>query len=304
MLPNVVILGAQKAATTFLQRGLEDHPEALVLPGETDTFFDSCYDPSAVERLAARFAGRQSRKVRVIKNAEYLTQEGIPPRLHAHLPDARLIAILREPVARYVSAYYHFIKYNDLPHVHHEAGIRNILEGEWSESYPRSKTLFDYGCYASGLKRFYGHFKKEQVLCLLHEDVASDSLGALKSVYRFLGIDESHRTSNLHRRSQAVVYSLPRLKILSLRRPLCFKRTEAGFRMRTGPLAKLAWYGGEFADRFLLSRIWANPRPELSIELRRKLTGLYRDEIDELEGLLGRDLSRWREPDKDPTRQT
>ena len=294
MLPNVVIIGAQKAATTFVQRGLEDHPEAVVLPGETETFADSFYGEEAVEKLASRFAGKGLTKVRVVKNAEYLTQDGIPPRLHAHLPGARFIAVLRDPVARFLSAYYHFIKYNNLPRVHHETGIPKILGGEWAESYPRSRTLFDYGCYAQGLKRFYEYFPREQVLCLLHEDVAANSLGALESIYRFLGIDENHRTVNLHRRSQAVVYSLPRLKILSLRNSFCFKKTEAGSRMREGAFAKLAWFGGEFIDRTLLARIWKNPKPVLSDELRNRLAGLYLDEIGELENLLDRNFDSWK----------
>ncbi|MEM0897929.1 MAG: sulfotransferase [Verrucomicrobiota bacterium] len=294
MLPNVVIVGAQKAATTFLQRGLQDHPEAKVIPGETETFSDPTYGPIALRELESSFEGSDAKRVRVIKNAEYLTKPEVPARLRKHLSGARLIAVLRDPVARLLSAYYHLIKYNKLPHVHHEEGIPKVLDGKWSDHYPVSASLLDNGRYATGLRRYYDEFPKEQVLCFLHEDVASDSLGALKSVYRFLEITEDHTTANLRRRSQAVVYSLPRLRLLSLRNPFCFQRTPTGSRMRGGPLAKLAWYGGEFVDRALFAKVWGNQKPFLSDNLAARLYDVFREEVEALESLLGRDLNHWK----------
>ncbi len=294
MLPNIITIGAQKAATTFIQRAFEDHPEVASIPGETVTFEDPYYSVEAVSKLKEGFRRLPAKKRRVVKMAEYLSRPEVPERLHRHIPDCQFIAVLRDPVERFLSAYYHMIRYGALPVVHHSEGIPMVMSGEWARDYPLSQQLLPYGRYGEHLKRYFRYFEREQFLCLLHHEVALDSEAATRQIYRFAGIDESHKTASLARRSQAVVYSMPRLKILALRGPFCFRKTTEGKRLRTGWIGKAAWYGGEAFDRWVMEKVWKNKRPVLSDDHAKLLYEYYAADIDELEVLLSTNLGSWK----------
>lgn len=291
---DFLIIGAQKSASTFVHRALLDHPEVFMPPGETNYFERTIYEETPQEQFDALFAEAEEGQKIGIKRPDYLALAECAVRVANHSPHAKLIVVLRNPVQRALSAYYHYLSASYFPVCDPEKGMTAILEGRWSQ-FPGAATVLSYGCYAEALKRWHDHFPKENIRVRLQEDLIANPQGEMEAMYRFLGIDPSHISKNLMRRSQAVVYSLERAKILTIWHRIARKwhPDRINHYPRFGKISDLIYGGGRALDKYVLARVWRAKRPELSAELRERLHGYYVEDIAKLEGMISRDLSSW-----------
>ncbi len=297
MLPNFIIIGAQKSASTFLQVCLNDHPD-IYMPQEETPFFQSPdYEQSSIRDLDKSFCGR-SEKCLGIKRPDYIGRPEVPKRIATDLPDAKLIAVLRTPIDRAVSAYYHNMKGGFIPLMDVEIGMRKLIsEPSFSEQYRRSPEIIEYGYYFKYLSKYENYWQKGHLLILLHEDIVSNPLKAIQKAYDFLGVSSAFVPKSLNSRPKKMRYNLKRLKFLTLRNRFLFvynqDRTRSFYKKMT--LIDKAVAGAiTVIDRGVISRILADSRPEIGSELRRILYEIYASDIESLEGFLGRDLSSWR----------
>jgi hypothetical protein len=214
VLPDFVIIGAQKAGTTSLMRYLQSHPDVVNEPGVGEVhFFDlrwaqgeqlyRSYFPlrSRVERHRER-TGRTT--LTGEKTPYYLYHPLAPQRAHATIPDARLIAILREPVSR--AASHHRMNVNlgqeelslldaiEAEPARIEPALRCIIEGApWQTWGPAG--LYSYvarGRYAEQLDRWLGYYPRAQLLVLRSEDLAQEPEPTYAKVVEFLGLAPHH----------------------------------------------------------------------------------------------------------------
>jgi hypothetical protein len=102
-LPDFVIVGATKAATTWLSHNLSAHPEVF-LPSQELHYFSRFYDRGE-DWYAAHFQGARATQRIGEKSASYLPHPEAAQRLRRLLPPAKLIAQLRHPVERAYSDY-------------------------------------------------------------------------------------------------------------------------------------------------------------------------------------------------------
>ena len=111
--PNTVIIGAQKSATTWVQRRLAQHPDVYMASGEVHYFDRERNFSQGPEWYARHFQKSGDERIVCEKTPDYLwtTLDGVsgeptdkPERMHALLPDAKLIVVLRDPVRRAISA--------------------------------------------------------------------------------------------------------------------------------------------------------------------------------------------------------
>jgi len=156
MFPNFVIIGAQKSATTFVQHCLSEHPEVYIPKAEIPFFETPDFEQHSLAALERLFDGRREKRLG-IKRPTYIGRPEVPGRITKHLPNAKLIAILRNPIHRAISAYYHNINYGFIPVVDVEEGMRNILNSVYDYKYKRAREIIEFGFYSKYLK-MYGHF--------------------------------------------------------------------------------------------------------------------------------------------------
>ena len=123
-LPNFLILGAQKAGTTSLFDYLGQHPEVYPSPIKETHFFDhggvrqTYAGPvripgpkiKSLEEYEGLFDGVRDEKAVGEATPTYLYLPGVAERIRHHVPEARLIAILRDPVERAYSGYQHAVR--------------------------------------------------------------------------------------------------------------------------------------------------------------------------------------------------
>jgi Sulfotransferase domain len=213
-LPDFVIIGAQKAGTTSLMRYLQSHPDVVTEPGVGEVhFFDirwelgeatyRSYFPTR-HKLRRRRAATSRTTLTGEKTPAYLFHPLAPERAHATIPDARLIAILRNPITR--AASHHRMNANSGID---QLGLGDAIDAEPARVEPSLQRLaagdppmsgydafyYSYvtrGRYADQLHAWLRYFSRDQLLVLRSEDLAADPASTYATTLEFLGLAPHH----------------------------------------------------------------------------------------------------------------
>jgi hypothetical protein len=293
---NFLIVGAQKAATTFIHRCLAEHSAVFIPKDEIRAFEDPEYSNGEVDSLAELLKRAPPHALRGIKRPDYLALAECPARIHAFSPNAQLIVALRDPVQRAISAYYYYMMLGFLPVVTAEDGLQRILNGEYSSAYPKSGDILEYGRYATHLQRYLSFFDRRQILVTFDDDVKRDGLRQIQRVYEFLGIDASFVPQSIRRRHNTGVYSLDRIRFLRLRKGIVYDISEGRPKlvMRPGMFPRVFSATVAGCDRVFLRLFFADDRIGISRDTMAKLYNVFEPEITALERLLEIALGGWR----------
>jgi Sulfotransferase domain len=209
LLPDYLIIGAQRAGTTSLYKYLSRHPGVgAALLGKGAHFFDTNYSRD-LGSYRAHFPTRAHKwYVKRRHDLELVTGEASPYYLaHPHapyriaeaLPDVKLIVLLRDPVERAYSQYQHELARGFETLSFEEAIDREPerLAGEVEKM--RADSSYDSfslqhhsyltrGRYAEQLETWYSLFPREQILVLASEDFFGDPDRIFRRVLEFLGV--------------------------------------------------------------------------------------------------------------------
>lgn len=194
--PSFLIIGAQKAGTSALFKMLAAHPAVLAPAVKEHHFFD---DDAAYARgfgsylkgFPRRPQGGE-RKVTFEATPSYLFIPDAAGRIHRHLPEARLIVVLRDPVKRAFSAWNMFRDFAGHPvhgGLHDPRSFEQAVEDELAgRTTTRAHLYLARGHYAPQLRRFFALFGRDRVLVLDHRDLDRDPAGVMDRCCRFLGL--------------------------------------------------------------------------------------------------------------------
>ena len=295
-LPDIVIIGAQKAGSTFVQQAIQDHPGAWMPRGETPFFEDPHYKPGTAGPFFDHLlAPAEANAVTGIKRPNYLGRPEVPARMAADLRGVKLVVVLRDPVARAVSGYFHYMKTCLIPVQPIEVGMRQLLAGELTQRYPRAADVLDFGFYGRHLERYLQHFPRERLHVVLFADLRDRPLEVVREVYEFIGVDPDVQPQRLEERPMAAMYSLPRLRVNAALRRLDMTTTAdgSGVRRCSGPLAGAARAVRVALDRWLLAPLLPQDKPSLPPDLHEELAEHYRVDVATLRDLLANPLPDW-----------
>ena len=188
ILPEFLIVGAQRAGTTSLYNYLKQHPDMGGWRKEIH-FFDERYwrgldwyrsfFPLELRRSWTRRRGRDL--VCGEATPYYLYHPAGPARVAASVPDVRLVALLRDPIER---AYSHYMLMRRTGR--ERLSFAEAIAAEESRLAPereriandetfrgeehRHHSYLSRGLYAEQLERWLEHFDEEQLLVLRAED--------------------------------------------------------------------------------------------------------------------------------------
>jgi hypothetical protein len=176
-LPNLIVIGASKCGTTSLHRYLARHPQiAMSRDKELDFFIVERNWPKGVEWYSARFpAGTAIRGESSPSYTRAPFYSGVPPRMHAIVPDARLVYMVRDPVDRIVSNWIHATAQGD--------ETRPLAEAVHDDYY------FARSLYWYQISAYLEYYPRARILVLAMVDLANDRRAALRRVYEFLDVD-------------------------------------------------------------------------------------------------------------------
>jgi hypothetical protein len=266
-LPTFLVIGAQKSATTSAIRTLGRHPSVFALPREVH-FFDRHYD-RGIDWYRQRFAGAGGRPVVGESSPSYMYVEPAAERIARHLPRAHLVAILRNPVDRAYSHYWH-----NRTRGREDLEFREAIAAEpdrLAAGDPDVRARYSYldrGRYLAQLRRMGEHFPRESLFVLLFEDLRDDPVTSMGSLYRFLGVEGT---------------VIPPVAVKNRFMTFRSSRLRPSIRRLPGPLRKAA---ARLNVRY-------GPYPPMPANIRGLLKERFREENGALARWLGRDLSAW-----------
>jgi hypothetical protein len=295
--PDFVIIGAAKSASTWLHLALRQHPTVYMPANETRFFEDPYYNANDLGPLLAELQGAPPRAVVGIKCPNYLCIPQCAPRLAQHLPRARLVAILRNPVDRAISQYYHLIRSGQLPLVPADIAFSLYLAGRFDPPYAR-QLVMDFGRYAMGLENFHRVFPPEQLLILTDLDMRSSSLGVFQRVCRYLEIEQtSVPIGGSVPRNQGVYFS-PFLRFIQFmnRYGQTYDPVSGLGTLRPGLLGSSARRVALLGSRLsAATRVFVRDQePAVSAQTRAALLDFYLPDIVKLESMTNMNLSPWK----------
>ena len=296
MLPNFVVIGAQKSASTFIQECISEHPQVWMPSGEIPIFESPDYEKYGISALQQLFKGKKEEKLG-IKRPNYIGKPEVPERIKRHLPEARLIAVLRNPIERAVSAYYHYINYGFIPAIDIEKGMRSILDGAYKDKFKRAHEIIEFGFYYKYLKKYQYFFKKGQILIVFHEEILADKLASIQRVYSFLDLDKEYIPKATESRPQAATYNITRLKLLSMRNLLIYGYNSDRTRLfvkKRNLIGKAIAGLITIIDQMLIAQYFGSKRTTLSKDIEKRLYIVYEEDIHNLQSYIARDLTNWK----------
>ncbi len=197
-LPDAVILGAMKSGTSSLHNYLVQQPGVIEPLRKEVHYFDVNFERGEAW-YRAHFGRVGEPGLNIDSSPYYLFQPAVPPRLQALLPEAKLIVLLRDPVRRAYSHYWHerdkgreTLSFEDAIAAE-AARLGNAHERLADGTLDRSREHqhFSYlarGRYAEQLDRWFAAVPRERFLVLRFEDLARDPLGVLNLTLEFLGL--------------------------------------------------------------------------------------------------------------------
>jgi len=303
--PNFFLVGAPQAGTTSLYAVLDQHPSVFMCPIKEPCFFApevadvtprarQLYDadaaalrryldgPLTTKRAHGlvldwddyRSLFRHLRGETAIGEASvaYLASPAAAAAIRARLPDARIVMMLRNPVDRLFSRYLAARSHGE------RDAFRGWLARIGAEDAARSTPGGSIwpGRYAVHLRRFLDVFPEERVRVFVYDDYVRAPRETLRELFAFLDVDPHVPVDVSERHNVTLAPRWPRLH--QRVRPVA----RAAARMMSGPVL----------DRM---RSWYLA-PRQSVPTREERAAgidVYRDDIRELESLLGRDLSSW-----------
>jgi GT2 family glycosyltransferase len=203
-LPDFLIIGAQKAGTTALHHNLGKHPSIELVPNFRGRFQDwdntketaffsgggGGYGLATLDDYRALF--NDNGRVQGEACPGYEDEKALAAIAEA-IPEARLILICREPVARLESAYNHMMQWHGT-----NPRLRNFGWWDPARSFdenlrreladPRRLGLLRTGIYADSIARVLERFRREQLLVLVAEEYRRDPQGTYDRICDFLGV--------------------------------------------------------------------------------------------------------------------
>ena len=199
-LPDFVIIGAQKGGTSFLYYLLTRH--ALVEPAASKElhFFDSPQrfknGAGWYQRCFPRLGWKEGqRSITGEATPSYLFDPLVPKRIAGVVPQARLIALLRNPIDRAYSHYQMQVKRGT-----------ELLSFEEAIEQPDSSYV-SRGIYVDQLLRWFEFFSRDQMLILRSEDFFGSPVETLGVVLNFLELPGWRpEASELQQRRHAGTY--------------------------------------------------------------------------------------------------
>ena len=293
IMPTFLIIGAGKSGTTSVYHYLRQHPDVYMprikeplffaFEGERVNFMgpgDAEINSRAVttpDRYHGLFADGAGRKALGEASVAYLYYPKAAERVRRHVPEAKLVLLLRCPADRAYANFLHALRLGREP----IANFADALEAEperisarWSHFYHyRSKDW-----YYRQLSAWLQLFPREQILFNLYEYLEDDPLGMMRRIFGFIGVDPDYpintdRKFNVSGQPVGIRFR--------------------NFLRRGTPLVKRVFPDRLRASLSNMILTCSVTQGYMPADVRRALMDDYKPDIDRLANLIGRDLSGW-----------
>lgn len=306
--PNFFLVGAAKAGTTSLYNYLSEHPDIYFSPLKEPNYFSTDIKPEAfsatyrkntfldveqyfshshLPHLQLSFVRKPEYYHRLFENVShqkaigeastsYLYSQEAASNIRNYQPDARILAIIRNPVDRIISHYQMALRYG---HIH--KSFREAVEEDINNPHKGwgiSELFIELGMYYEQLKRYYDTFGQRKVKVLLFDDLVNEPERTIKTCHRFLGVAEQPPA----RFGQHNPARIPRYRYLNKFMTDSGLKNLLKYVLPSALQEKLKTNMFDDGDKVHI--------PQQDIDFLRKI---YKTDIHQTSQLIDRDLTHW-----------
>ena len=274
--PDFIICGVQKCGTTSLLKYLSQHKQIEFQPGGTEIhFFDNSenYKKGQTE-FNKHFKNRNS-NVLIGQSTSTYIYDYIPERMFKYAPDTKLVFILRNPINRAYSHFWHANSKNR-ENLNFEEALKKedsrIKKDYW---HLINYSYFNSGIYMNMVESFSEYYNKKQMHFVILEELKANPVNEINKILDFLKLD----------------------RIINLKTEKAYNQTK---------VSKFSLFGKLFNNRFTRNskllyplyifnnKYFSNKYPIMKQETRNALLEKYIKDIEELEIFLNKKLDFWK----------
>ncbi|MEY8800936.1 sulfotransferase domain-containing protein [Leisingera sp. XS_AS12] len=187
MKPDVLGIGAQKCASSWLHAVAGSHPDiGISNPKEVDFF--SYYFDRGYQWYERHFPQKTGARIWFECSPSYFHDPRAPDRAATYRPELKVLALLRDPVKRAFSNHMHEIIKGHIQPCSFEEGLKN------------NPAYLEQGLYATHLNRWFSAFPQAQVKVLFAEEISASPAQAAEAVFAFFGAGSGFDSAILHER--------------------------------------------------------------------------------------------------------
>jgi hypothetical protein len=217
MMPNFIIIGAPRAGTTSLYHYLNQHPQISMSKIKETNFFtylasqvesdyqirpNSTWPVTTFSQYEALFDIKKNTKAIGEASPVYLYTPNVPKLINKHLPNVKLILILRNPIERAFSSYLKDCR---------EGVEKRSFEVAVTEELQDPKKIIASinfyiraGLYFEHLTRFSEYFNSSQIKILFQEDLYKEPSFVLRNLFDYLEVDNQFVPDTTVRFNEAI----------------------------------------------------------------------------------------------------
>jgi len=288
-LPNFLVIGAAKAGTTTMYFYLNQHPQIYMCPRKEPHYFssDKRYKISTLSEYESLFQG-VSDEILAIGEAStsYLTHPHAAERIQRHLPNTKLIAILRDPANRAYSHYLMSMKVRK-----HKLDSPGYSKQELNDDFAKivsskENVIIQAGFYYRNLEGYLKLFERNQIQVYWFKDFISHPDTVMRNIFEFLGVDTAFNIDKSigNANQGGFIKNQFSEKLIN--------NLKNNYKKYISPIIPMMWEY-KMKKKYVDVRKRNRYKPQLPIEIRQQLIEVYREDILKLQDLLQRDLSIW-----------
>ncbi|MDP9228489.1 MAG: sulfotransferase domain-containing protein [Actinomycetota bacterium] len=278
-LPNLIIIGGLKCGTTSIHHYLGLHPEIqMSKPKELNFFVEELNWDLGFDWYRGRF--NRDFSVRGESSPHYTNlprYTGVAERIHEHVPDAKLLYMVRDPISRILSHWRHAVGAG-----YETRTMEDVLSRDDQSYVTRSM-------YWRQLQPYLEQFDRAQIEIITQEELQSDRGGTMRKAFRYLGVNEDFSSEQFEReweKSTAKESGQYQLMEKLIRLP--------GFRSFDRNFDRLPE-----RMRWMVEKVVHDPdapsapKPELPDSIRERLLSLFGDDVAGLQEFASRRFEGW-----------
>jgi len=311
ILPNFIVVGANKGGTTSIYHYLKQHPEVYLSPVKEPHFFSSDIDVNLFKREFAQNKLQdiekyvngdmqqefhaafirdetQYRKLfKLVKNEKaigelstsYLYSKTAASEIIKLIPKCKIIICLRNPIERAFSHY----RMNLWTGNSNEFDFLKALEDDFDHDpkvWGNAHLYTEIGMYYEQVKRYLDLFDKEHVKIIFTEDMKRDAAGVIRELYEFIGVTSDFTPDTSTQYNEVFT---PKYKNLT------WVLNKSGIR----PLMKK--FSPSFIKKMVVKMFYKgkSDKGEIATAAKAFLVRKLEQDVKQLGLLLNKDLSNW-----------
>ncbi|ELR97382.1 sulfotransferase [Gloeocapsa sp. PCC 73106] len=275
VLPNLIIIGAMKSGTTSLHHYLSLHPEIFMSRDKELKFFveDKNWN-QGIDWYKSHFPGQTKISGESSTGyTKYPVNQRVAEKIHAIIPNAKLIYLLRDPVERVISHYLH----------RYIAGTENLQINDALAKLENNDYIYE-SMYFLQLQQYLNYFPDANILILTLEDLSTNTQQSLEKIFKFLEIESDSYPLKQFKKIHQSVDKRRKTKLGNFisKMPL-IKEIEKLPSQEKWYLEKIIYF--PFSQKV--------EKPQLEDDIRQKLINYLQEDINSLRKHTGYEFSNW-----------